>query len=287
MRRSSRKGDSLYKPRALTREVLHKQWPRLHAGDREPFPDAAGLRRLEKKHAALGAWLDAEGGAGPVAEALQEAWCEFHGGDFARAVRSGERLGALGATVANKAAAIESINAGRDQARGGQLLEAAVQRGEAAVSALPGYPNAHYTLALALGRYSQRISILTALAEGLATRVRAHLERTLELEPRHAEAHIALGLYHAEIVGKLGALMARLTYQVSADAALKHFRRALELAPESPIAHIEYAQGLLLLDARGNAAAARKLYAQAAGIDPADAMERLDVGRAREHLVEE
>jgi tetratricopeptide (TPR) repeat protein len=160
-------------------------------------------------------------------------------------------------------------------------LEAAVTRAEAAVETLPDYPNAHYLLALVLGRYSQRISILKALAEGLAGRVRSHLERTLQLEPRHAEAHLAFGLYHAEIVGKLGALAAALTYGAKGDAALEHFRRATRLAPDSPIVLMEHANGLLLLDARRFGDEARALYREAAALAPADAMERLDVERAK------
>ncbi len=55
-----------------------------------------------------------------------------------------------------------------------------------AVETLADYANAHYTLAL--GPYSQGIPILKALSNGITARVRTHLERTLALEPRHAEA---------------------------------------------------------------------------------------------------
>src|SRR5450759_1023920 len=78
-----------------------------------------------------------------------------------------------------------------------------------------------------LGRYSQRITILRALAEGLAGRVQSHLQRALALAPRHAEAHVALGLYHAEIVNKLGSLAASLTYGASRDKAIEHFQHAI------------------------------------------------------------
>jgi tetratricopeptide (TPR) repeat protein len=165
-----------------------------------------------------------------------------------------------------------------------KILQAAAKRGEEAVDQLPDVANSHYMLALVLGRYSQRISILQALAEGLGGRVRELLERTLELEPRHADAHIALGLYHAEIVGRLGGLVAGMTYGASQSAALKHFERALELAPEAPIAHVEYAQGLLLLDARAHRTRATELYRQAAECEPLDAMDRLDIERARRAL---
>jgi tetratricopeptide (TPR) repeat protein len=239
---------------------------------------------LAKRHAAFSAWLATTGGPEKLSVGLQAAWSHFHAGEFARAIQAGGKLGALGAIPANKAAAVQSLHAGGSPAQVLKLLDAAVQRAAAALEVLPDYANAHYTLALALGRYSQRISILQAIADGLAARVRKHLEATLQLEPRHAEAHIALGLYHAEIVAKLGALVARLTYGASRDAAMEHFGRAVKLVPGSPIAHMEFAHGLLVLDARGNRDQARQLYQQAAECDAADAMEELDVARARRGL---
>lgn len=264
--------------------ALQAQWKRLHEGDREAYPDAAQVSRWAKKHAPFASWVDAHGGAQALAEGVQLAWREFHAGEFMRAIEVGGKLGALGATAANKAAAIYTLYEGRTAAGSSKLLQTAVKRAEQAIELLPDYANAHYTLALAQGRYSQRISILQALANGLASRVRTALDMTLKLEPHHAEAHIALGLFHAEILAKLGSLMARLTYQVSEDAAIEHFRRAIKLAPRSPIAHMEYAHGLLLLDAVAHREQARELYAHAAACEPADATERLDVARAKRGL---
>ena len=267
-----------------TGDSLHERWERLHLTDREPWPDERFIGRLAKQHRGFATWLESTQGAASVARDLQNAWDKFHCGDFAAAIDDGSDLGALGATVANKAAAVHSLNSKRGSPHELQLLDAAVKRGEQAIHVLPDYANGHYTLALALGRYSQGLSILKALAEGIAGRVRTHLERTLDLEPRHAEAHVAFGLYHAEIVNKLGALAAGLTYGASADAALIHLRQAAKLAPGSPIIHIEHANGLMLLDADRYRAQARELYAEAAAVEPADEMERLDVERARRGL---
>lgn len=263
---------------------LRERWNRLHQTDREPWPDARSIGKLARGRAQLASFIEENGGAARMAGTLQDAWRSFHSGGFAQAILAGEKLGVLGASVANKAAAVDSLYSKRSAAQLLEALESAIARGEQAVTALPDHPNAHYTLALVLGRYSQRISILKALATGLAGRVREHLERTLSLEPRHAEAHLAFGLYHAEIVGKLGSLAASLTYGATASAAIGHFRQALELAPSSPIIRMEYAHGLLLLDPARHLPQAQELYAQAAACEPADAMERLDVARARRGL---
>jgi len=263
--------------------ALKKHWAALHKGDREPYPSEQATARLAKAHPAVARGVTSHGGAAAVATELQEAWGAFHGGDFVRAIENASEHGALGAAVANKAAAIHTLYLEKNERHRLDLLQAAIERGESAVEQLPDCANAHYTLGLVLGRYSQRISILEALASGFAGRVHACLQRTLELEPRHAEAHIALGLYHAEIVSKLGGLAARLTYGASQDAAVEHFRHAIKLMPKSAIAHVEYAHGLLLLDADRHAQEVEKLCAYGAACKPLDVMEHLDVERAKYH----
>jgi tetratricopeptide (TPR) repeat protein len=265
---------------------LKKHWAALHKGDREPYPSEQAVARLAKAHPAAARGVTRQGGAGAVAGKLQEAWRNFHRGDFVGAIETASELEAIGAAAANKAVAIHTLYLEVNERQRLDLLEAAIQRGEGAVAQLPDWANAQYTLGLVLGRYSQRISILEALASGFAGKVHACLRRTLELEPRHAEAHIAIGLYHAEIVSKLGGLAARLTYGASQDAAIEHFRHAIKLMPKSAIAHVEYAHGLLLLDADGHRHEVEKLCAHAAACKPLDVMEHLDVERAKHHCTQ-
>jgi tetratricopeptide (TPR) repeat protein len=263
---------------------LEARWTRLHRGDREPFPNAARVARAAKANRAFAAWVDGHGGGASIASKAQEAWRAFHAGDFPSAIELGTACGPLGASAANKAAGVHATYVEKNDARATAMLQAAIRRGEEAVELLPDDANAHYMLAFVLGRYSQRISILKALAEGHATKVKRSLERALTLEPKHADAHIALGAYHAEILGKVGGLAGRLTYGASQEAAIEHFEKACKLAPESAIARVEYADGLRLMDARKHAGRMRKLYEEAAAIEPADAMERLDCDRARARL---
>ncbi|HUI59622.1 MAG TPA: hypothetical protein VLX90_05340, partial [Steroidobacteraceae bacterium] len=195
MRRSGQNSPPSRKSaRHQSADTLKIRWERLHEGDREPYPDTDRVTRLAKDHAAFGAWVAAHDGAAAVARSVQRAWSDFHAGEFLQAIETGSKLGALGATVANKAAAIHTLNSDRSQMRALKLLEASVERARQAIKMLPDYANAHYMMALTQGRYSQRISIVQALADGLATSIRAELEATLELESRHAEAHVALGL---------------------------------------------------------------------------------------------
>ena len=269
------------KPFAHAGEALKKAWPGLHAGDLEPFPDA-------RRAAAL---IDAAGKAAPkkldadaLATELQEAWRAFHRGDFRRAFDAGSALGPVGASVAVKALGIHATYLVDDDGERLKRYEQAAKLAEAAVAALPGEANSHYRHAFALGRYSQGLSIAKALKAGIAGKVRAALDAALELAPGHAEAHTAMALYHAEIIGKVGAMIGGLTYGAKAAEAEKHIKAALKLTPQSPIAHIEYGNVLLLLHGDREEDAAAGAYEKAAGLKPMDAMEALDAAWAADQL---
>jgi tetratricopeptide (TPR) repeat protein len=238
-------------------EALKKNWAKLHRGDCEPYPAAA---------------------------AIQQAWRLFHQGKFAEAVEQGLAAGGAGITAANKAQAIYAN--GIEKKAPAQLahFEEVMHRAEAQARSEPKNANAHYLYAYAAGRYSQRISVVKALSQGYGGKIRAALEKALALQPKHAEAHIAMGAYHAEIIDKVGALVGGLTYGANAREGEKHFRKALDLAPDSPIARIEMANGMVMMHGRKMVEEAAKLYAEAAQIDPRDAMEMLDVVSAKAEL---
>lgn len=148
----------------------------------------------------------------------------------------------------------------------------------------PKDANAHYLYAYALGRYSQGISVAKALAQGFGGKIKDALTTALKLVPAHAEAHTAYGAYQAEVVNKVGGLVAGMTYGARKESALEHYQKALKLHPDSAIARIEYANGLILLFGKDRLDEATKLYEQAANCKPMDAMERLDVELARSEL---
>jgi tetratricopeptide (TPR) repeat protein len=241
----------------FTAATLKKAWDGLHKGDCEPFPKDA---------------------------AVVEAWIAFHAGEFQKAAELGLKAGGAGITAANKATAIYANYLEENDKTKLALFEEVAQRAEAQQAAEPKNANAFYWQAYALGRYAQGISIVKALAQGIGAKVRASLETTIKLAPRHADAHIALGSYHAEIIDKVGAMVGGLTYGAKKDVGLKHYEMALKLNPGSAIARIEQANGLVMLEGKKALARAEKLYQEAAAGKPTDAMERLDVELARGEL---
>jgi tetratricopeptide (TPR) repeat protein len=258
-------------------DKLAKAWGKLHAGDLEPYPDDKHVARLLKVNPKLGK------DAGKLAADLQDAWRAFHRGDFQQAYESGVALKSIGASVAIKAGGIHGAYL-LDEKDKTARFEGLAKLADEAIAALPDEANSHYRRAFALGRYSQSISITKALAQGIGGKVRESLDKALKLAPRHAEAHTALGLYHAEIVGKVGGMLAKLTYGASAAEAEKQLKAALKITPDSPIAWVEYGNALLLLYGDKREEDVAEAYAKAAKIKPRDAMEALDAAWARDQI---
>ena len=259
-------------------DKLAKAWPKLHAGDQEPFPDDKHIGKLIKANPGVGK------DSGKIAAALQDAWRAFHRGDFHEAHEAGIGLKALGASVAIKAGGIHATYLVKNDKDKVARYEALAKLAQGAIDALPGEANSHYRHAYALGRYSQCLSIAQALAQGIAGKVRTSLDATLKIAPKHAEARTALGLYHAEIVGKVGGMLAKITYGASAGEAEKQLKEALKLTPDSPIAWIEYGNMLLLLYGDKREDDVAEAFQKASKLKPHDAMEALDAVWARDQI---
>lgn len=238
-------------------KAIKKHWTRLHAGDQENLPES---------------------------NALLQAWTLFHNGQFEEAYRTGLRLGEAGITVANKAACIYAAQLETRESERLALYQRASERAAAQIETQPDNPNAHYLLAYSLGRYSQGISVAQALAQGLGGRIKSALETTIALQPRHAEAHFALGAFHAEIIDKVGALIGSMTYGAKKEVSLQMFEQGFALVPDSPAGLVEYAMALLMLEGDSHQEQATALYAQAARQRPMDAREYLDVAMAQNGL---
>ena len=245
-------GDYQFEAASLT-----KQWPRLHAGDAEPLP------------------TDSE---------VLQAWVLYHNGEFHMAAEAGLKAGGDGITVANKATAIYANYLEKKEKTKLDLFMAVAQRAEAQTEQDPRNPNAWYWQAYALGRYSQGISVAKALAQGLGNKVKESLEKTIRLQPKHADAHIALGAFHAEVIDKVGSLIGGMTYGAKKDVGLKLFQEALRINPASAVGMIEYANGLVMLEGDKKMKEATRLYEQAAACQPMDAKERLDMEMATAEL---
>jgi tetratricopeptide (TPR) repeat protein len=236
---------------------LKKNWARLHRGDCEAFPKDAGVLA---------------------------AWRHFHAGEFGQAVEAGLTAGGAGVNAAVKAQTVYAHYVEPAEKTKLALFEEASIWADERRGAAPKDANAHYLYAFALGRYGQGISVVKALAQGFGGKIKNALQTAMKLDARHADAHTAFGSYQAEVINKVGGIVASLTYGARKDSAVEHFEKAVKLFPESAITRIEYANGLILLFAKSRLADATAMYEKAAALKPQDAMERLDVELAKSEL---
>lgn len=238
---------------------LTRQWDDLHRGDAEPLPQDP---------------------------ALLAAWVLFHNGAFEQARQAGMALGWPGAAVVLKATCVYASYLEPGEGSRLALLQDAADYAAAAQQQAPTCPAAWYGQAYALGRIGQGISVAKALAQGLGPRIQAALRKTIELAPRHADAHLTLALFHAEVIDKVGALIGGLIHGASRQEALALYAQALRLNPDAAIPLNEYANGLLMLEGEARLAEVTALQERVAAMAPRDAMESLYLDAARLSLDE-
>ena len=236
---------------------VKKNWARLHQGDCEPLPKEA---------------------------AVLAAWVLFHNGEFEKAAVAGVKAGGAGLAAANKATCIYANYLETKEKTKLELFMEVAERAEAQQDSEPQNASAFYWQAYALGRYGQGISVAKALAQGLGGKVKNALEQAIKLQPKHADAHIALAAFHAEVIDKVGSLIGGMTYGAKKDVGLRLFKEALTLNPTSAIGMVEFANGMVMLEGDKKMKDATKLYEQAAASQALDATERLDVEMAKAEL---
>ena len=241
----------------LDAHAWRARWPKLHGADRVPYPDDG--RALS-------------------------AWVLYHSGEFQRAEHIGIVAGVAGLAAAHRAGISAATVVERSERVRLQRLQNIYLRALAHAAQAPEDASAWYGQGDALVRYSQGIGMARALAKGLGERLRGALLRTLELEPQHAAAHVALGVYLAEVVAKVGPLIASMTYGATPELAWEHLRRGLQLAPDCPWVLLESAHALRLIEGDAAQSDSLRLYERAAACTPLDATQQLCVALAQAEL---
>ena len=241
----------------LSGDKLHEQWGRLHRGNCEPFP------------------------ADPK---LQEAWRAYHLGHFGQAVELGMAAGPQGVVPAAFATIIYAQYIEQDANRKMDLFKQAIALCKEAEAGGLSTVNLHYIYAVAMGRYSQFISMIEALGQGFGGRIKDQLEKCLALEPNHAEAHSTFAGWNAAIAVQAGPMMAKLLYGATKDGAHEHYDVAVRLAPDTVVAHVEYARGLEVMYGDAKRSSIIEKLEAAIQQTAVDAMQRMDQEAARKQL---
>ena len=214
-----------------------------------------------------------------AAATLQDAQSQYAKGDFAGAVQTAVALNTSdGFALAAKS---NSIFASTQADNKQEAIYAQSEKyARSAISLDVGNGEGYFETARALGRLSQLRGILAALTQGLGGQIKDNLDKALKIDPQYANALVAVGLWHAEIVGKGVAFL----YGADPVKGLAAFNRAVKLEPKVIIHRVEFARGLMLIDAGKNKDAALAQLEIAVTLSPRDAAEKLDLERAKRDL---
>lgn len=230
-------------PLDLSGPNLERAWLKLHRGDRARFPPD---------------------------DKAQGAWRAFHEGDFERAV-------ALGVTHRDGAAAAACALLAQVRFRHGHALRRLLWLRRALRLARTVQDTGD-----AAGFYLEGRALLYGLDEswlpqllGWRRRLQARraLEEALRREPRHADAHVALGVWHAGAIDAWGEALAGRFLGASRSVGLGHFRTGTRLDPDSASNRIDAAEGLVALSGKERLIDAERLYAEAAAAPGRDAVQ--------------
>lgn len=217
------------------------------------------------------------------AESIDEARTAYAEGRFTEAADLALALDTSeGYALAANSLAIYGYYIAPDSEKAG-LFRRAEGLAQKAIRLDAANPEAHLQLAHAMGRHAQVIGMLKAVNEGYASQVHDAIQAALRLDPDMASAHLSLAAWHAGAVST-GGFLAGLLYGANEEDALEQFERALELAPREKVVLLEYALGLLSLDAIGNREQARDLLKRAIRLPQKDAHDRIIHRKAVEQL---
>jgi Flp pilus assembly protein TadD len=172
-----------------------------------------------------------------------------------------------------------------DQAEKKADATLAVELGKKAVAKLPNDAEAHVGLAAAYGQLCWFVDDKTRVEYSKA--IYQEVNKGLALDPDNDYGHLVLARWNFEMatLNPLLKGIAELVYgqfpPASTQAAITHFKKAIELNPSRVIHHAEYAKTLEALGEKGKA---REEWTKVIELKAVDAQDRLYQRIAAEHL---
>ncbi|QJP11355.1 hypothetical protein [Pseudomonas multiresinivorans] len=275
-------------------DKLREAWPRLTRGfgANYPFPDADWVvtmatrhpEALEKTVAAGTGFSGKPEEAQVYAEKLQDVWRKVFRGDFAQAKKDGLALGVGGQVPGMFAQVLYAMFLAPNQDEKQRLLEEVISYTDEAGPLLNADPIAQFGRAYAKARLAEDLPVPVVLKRGYTSEIPKELDALLAKQPNQPFALALYGGYEAGVIRKVGKLVGKMTYGVSADKMEQYFARSFRAADDLPIGHYEYANALGYVYGEDEEQKALEQLQKAVAIKPINAMEALEVAHAQQLL---
>jgi len=277
-------------------DKLRQAWPQLTRGfgGDYPFPDADWVVTMATRHPqALEKTVLADTGfsgkpeeAEVYAEKLQDVWRLMFRGDFAQAKEQGLALGVGGQIPAMFAQVVYAMFLVPDQAEKHRLLEEVIAYTDQAGELIQADSVAQFGRVYAKARLGEELSVPVVLKRGYTTQIPEELKALLAKQPDQPFALALYGGYEAGVIRKVGKMVGRMTYGVSADNMEQYFSRSFKARDDLPIGHYEYANALQYVYGKDQQSKALQHLKRAVAIKPINAMEALEVAYAQKMLAQ-
>ncbi|MCG8910607.1 hypothetical protein [Pseudomonas sp. DP-17] len=275
-------------------DKLREAWPRLTRGfgANYPFPDADWVVTMATKHpealektVTVGTGLSGKPEEAQVyAEKLQDVWRKVFRGDFAQAKKDGLALGVGGQVPGMFAQVLYAMFLAPNQDEKQRLLEEVISYTDEAGPLLNADPIAQFGRAYAKARLAEDLPVPVVLKRGYTSEIPKELDALLAKQPNQPFALALYGGYEAGVIRKVGKLVGKMTYGVSADKMEQYFARSFRAADDLPIGHYEYANALAYVYGEDEEQKALEQLKKAVAIKPINAMEALEVAHAQQLL---
>ncbi|MCW1935928.1 hypothetical protein OMD46_05760 [Pseudomonas sp. MDMC_285] len=276
-------------------DKLRQAWPQLTRGFGDyPFPDADWVMSMASQHPqAVGKTVAAGTGfsgkpeeAEPYAQKLQEVWRLMFRGDFAQAKEQGMALGVGGQIPAMFAQVIYAMFLVPDQTEKHRLLEEMFAYTDDAGELIQADIIAQFGRVYAKARLGEELSVPVVLKRGYTSQIPQELDALLAKQPKQPFALALYGGYEAGVIRKVGKLVGKMTYGVSADNMEQYFQRSFQARDDLPIGHYEYANALSYVYGDDEEDKVIEQLKRAVAIKPISAMEALEVAHAQKILAQ-
>ena len=132
----------------------------------------------------------------------------------------------------------------------------------------------------ALGRYGQKIGIMSAITEGIADRVKRYIDKALKIDDSHTLANLSKGMWHAEIINQAGKTLAKALYGANIKKARNHFSKAYKSGKKEISILYELSYGYYLLGEDEDLMLAKKYLKELSLIETKAHIEKLYKNKA-------
>ncbi len=191
-------------------------------------------------------------------ESLKLARQEFLLGNYDKSINIAKKIGSIEAKIFQSRAISVYAHFFLEDEKAKEEFLNAYQIMKKLSLEVSGNAEIYVEAAHALGRYGQKIGIMSAITEGIADRVKNYLDKALRIDETNLIANLSKGLWHAEIINQAGKTLARAVYGADMIKARNHFNKVYNINSQEISILYELAYGYYLIGTDGDLLLAKK-----------------------------